>query len=275
MFGGRGSGIYAVGALTACLILALSLGGGGVAGGADRRLVYAAVAGVLALSGKRQVESATPPVPERDRRECEGGCPVDEATRQGSQAVGTRPGERRSRRDASEIATLGRTSGRRRPRCREDRRQGPGQDKFEEVKQIASRPEAREVAGHAREMTPETAGQAVSAAGARVRRTRCRCTSRVPRRWFVRRVSSGESGREEIMARALSRSTSPRPSVSDERAAPDSPTDLKARSWRGVLQAHGQGVQGGQPHRVGRRADLLRHPRDLPGASSRWSRSWG
>jgi MFS family permease len=56
--------IYAVGALTACLILALSLAVAGWLAALIVAVVYAAVAGVLALTGKRQVQAATPPVPE-------------------------------------------------------------------------------------------------------------------------------------------------------------------------------------------------------------------
>ena len=65
MFGGAGVlVIYAVGALTACLILALSLAVAGWLAALIVAVVYAAVAGVLALIGKRQIEAATPPVPE-------------------------------------------------------------------------------------------------------------------------------------------------------------------------------------------------------------------
>ena len=66
MFGGAGVvALYGVGALTAAAILGLAivldawlaalLGGVG----------YLAVAGVLALTGKKKVEQATPPVPEQ------------------------------------------------------------------------------------------------------------------------------------------------------------------------------------------------------------------
>ena len=65
MFGGAGVlVIYAVGALTACLILALSLAVAGWLAALIVAVVYADVAGVLALIGKRQIEAATPPVPE-------------------------------------------------------------------------------------------------------------------------------------------------------------------------------------------------------------------
>jgi MFS family permease len=67
MFGAAGVlGLYAVGALTACFIALLATA-------VDHlwlaalivAAVYAAVAGVLALTGKSQVEQATPPVPEQ------------------------------------------------------------------------------------------------------------------------------------------------------------------------------------------------------------------
>lgn len=66
MFGGAGAlGLYALGALTACLILALAtfldawLAALVVAAG------YGAIAGILALTGKRKVEEGTPPLPEQ------------------------------------------------------------------------------------------------------------------------------------------------------------------------------------------------------------------
>ena len=66
MFGGAGLlGLYGVGALTACLILALSLAVAGWLAALIVAVVYAAIAGVLALAGKRQVKAATPPVPEQ------------------------------------------------------------------------------------------------------------------------------------------------------------------------------------------------------------------
>jgi hypothetical protein len=65
MFGAAGVfALYAVGALTACLILALSLAVAGWLAALIVAVVYAAAAGVLALTGKRQVQAATPPVPE-------------------------------------------------------------------------------------------------------------------------------------------------------------------------------------------------------------------
>ncbi len=66
MFGGAGLvGLYALGALTAAVILALSTAVAGWLAAVIVAVVYAAVAGVLALRGKSQVQSATPPVPER------------------------------------------------------------------------------------------------------------------------------------------------------------------------------------------------------------------
>jgi uncharacterized membrane protein YqjE len=66
MFGGAGLvGLYALGALTAAVILALSTAVAGWLAALIVAVVYAAVAGVLALRGKAQVQSATPPVPER------------------------------------------------------------------------------------------------------------------------------------------------------------------------------------------------------------------
>jgi uncharacterized membrane protein YqjE len=66
MFGGAGLvALYAVGALTACAILALAIVVDAwlaalIVGGA-----YLALAGVLALTGRKKVEQATPPVPEQ------------------------------------------------------------------------------------------------------------------------------------------------------------------------------------------------------------------
>ncbi len=66
MFGGAGVvGLYAVGALTAGLILALATAVTGWLAALIVAVVYAAVAGVLALSGKSKVKQAVPPVPEQ------------------------------------------------------------------------------------------------------------------------------------------------------------------------------------------------------------------
>jgi len=66
MFGGAGVvGLYAVGALTACLILALATVMTGWLAALIVAVVYGAVAGLLALSGKSKVQQAVPPVPEQ------------------------------------------------------------------------------------------------------------------------------------------------------------------------------------------------------------------
>jgi tetrahydromethanopterin S-methyltransferase subunit C len=65
-FGGAGlMGLYAVGAITACLILALSTAVAGWLAALIVGVVYAAIAGVLALVGKKKTEAGAPPVPER------------------------------------------------------------------------------------------------------------------------------------------------------------------------------------------------------------------
>jgi uncharacterized membrane protein YqjE len=66
MFGGAGAlGAYAFGALTACAILALATAMEAWLAALVVAVVYAAVAGVLALRGKSKVKRATPPVPEQ------------------------------------------------------------------------------------------------------------------------------------------------------------------------------------------------------------------
>jgi uncharacterized membrane protein YqjE len=66
MFGGAGAlGFYALGALTACAILALATAVAGWLAALIVAVAYGAVAGVLALSGKNRVAAATPPVPEQ------------------------------------------------------------------------------------------------------------------------------------------------------------------------------------------------------------------
>jgi uncharacterized membrane protein YqjE len=66
MFGGAGViGLYAVGALTATIILALATFLPGWVAALIVTVVYGAIAGVLALRGKSQVDEATPPVPEQ------------------------------------------------------------------------------------------------------------------------------------------------------------------------------------------------------------------
>jgi sugar phosphate permease len=66
MFGGAGvAGLYGVGALTACLILALATAVTGWLAALIIAAVYACVAGVLALTGKSKVQQAGPPLPEQ------------------------------------------------------------------------------------------------------------------------------------------------------------------------------------------------------------------
>ena len=66
MFGGAGMfGLYALGALTACVILLLSTAMTGWVAALIVTAVYGAIAGVLALIGKNKVQAGTPPVPEQ------------------------------------------------------------------------------------------------------------------------------------------------------------------------------------------------------------------
>ena len=66
MFGGAGVvGLYAAGALTACLVLALATAVTGWLAALIVAVVYGAVAGGLALMGKAKVKQAVPPVPEQ------------------------------------------------------------------------------------------------------------------------------------------------------------------------------------------------------------------
>src|SRR5919204_4624139 len=66
MFGGAGLfGLYALGALTAAIILALATAVDGWLAGLIVAALYGAIAGVLALTGKNKVAEATPPVPEQ------------------------------------------------------------------------------------------------------------------------------------------------------------------------------------------------------------------
>jgi uncharacterized membrane protein YqjE len=68
MFGGAGLfGVAAFAALTACVIAALDLAMALWLAALIVAVVYAAVAGVLALTGKQKVKEATPPVPEEAR----------------------------------------------------------------------------------------------------------------------------------------------------------------------------------------------------------------
>jgi MFS family permease len=66
MFGSAGTlGLYAVGALTAAAILALATAMAGWLAALIVGVVYGAIAGVLALTGKSKVKEATPPIPEQ------------------------------------------------------------------------------------------------------------------------------------------------------------------------------------------------------------------
>ena len=66
MFGGAGLfAVLALGALTACAILALATAVAGWLAALIVAVVYGAIAGVLALTGKTKVQQATPPVPEQ------------------------------------------------------------------------------------------------------------------------------------------------------------------------------------------------------------------
>jgi MFS family permease len=65
-FGAAGGlAFFAFGALTATLILALATAMDGWLAALIVAVVYATVAGVLAMTGKKQVEAGSPPVPER------------------------------------------------------------------------------------------------------------------------------------------------------------------------------------------------------------------
>jgi len=66
MFGGAGLfGFYAFATLTACLVLALAEAMDGWLAALIVTVVYGAIAGVLALSGKKKVQEAAPAVPEQ------------------------------------------------------------------------------------------------------------------------------------------------------------------------------------------------------------------
>jgi uncharacterized membrane protein YqjE len=66
MFGGAGLfGVFAFGALTACIIAALATFLATWLAALIVAAVYGAIAGVLALQGKTKVQRATPPVPEQ------------------------------------------------------------------------------------------------------------------------------------------------------------------------------------------------------------------
>jgi Flp pilus assembly protein TadB len=66
MFGGAGVfGFYAFGALTACIIAAIAQALDVWLAALIVAVVYGLVAAILALRGKRNVQQASPPVPER------------------------------------------------------------------------------------------------------------------------------------------------------------------------------------------------------------------
>ena len=66
MFGGAGVfGVYAFGALTACIIAAIAQALDVWLAALIVAVVYGLVAAILALRGKRKVQQASPPVPER------------------------------------------------------------------------------------------------------------------------------------------------------------------------------------------------------------------
>jgi tetrahydromethanopterin S-methyltransferase subunit C len=65
MFGGAAAlGLYAVGALTAAIIAALSLAITTWLAALIVAVVYGAIAGIVALMGKKRVQQAMPPVPQ-------------------------------------------------------------------------------------------------------------------------------------------------------------------------------------------------------------------
>ena len=66
MFGGAGLvGVLALGALTTCLIAALATGMDVWLAALIVAVVYAAIAGALALAGRQKTREATPPAPEQ------------------------------------------------------------------------------------------------------------------------------------------------------------------------------------------------------------------
>src|SRR5205823_8179523 len=66
MFGGASLfGLYALGALTACAILALATGMDGWLAALIVAAVYGAIAGVLALMGAKNVKRGVPPTPDQ------------------------------------------------------------------------------------------------------------------------------------------------------------------------------------------------------------------
>ena len=66
MFGAAGVvGLYAVGALTATIIIALATFLPGWVAALIVTVIYAAIAGILALRGRSEVKEATPPMPQQ------------------------------------------------------------------------------------------------------------------------------------------------------------------------------------------------------------------
>jgi nitrate/nitrite transporter NarK len=66
IFGGAGLiGVMALGTLTACVVAALSEAMDVWLAALIVTVVYAAIAGVLALQGRERIQQATPPVPEQ------------------------------------------------------------------------------------------------------------------------------------------------------------------------------------------------------------------
>jgi MFS family permease len=66
MFGGAGAlGIYALGALTAAIIAGIAEALPVWAAALIVAALYGAIAGILALRGKKKVQQATPPLPEQ------------------------------------------------------------------------------------------------------------------------------------------------------------------------------------------------------------------
>ena len=66
MFGGAGVfGLYAVGALTATIILALATFLPGWVAALIVTVIYGAIAGVLALRGRDKIQEAAPPTPQQ------------------------------------------------------------------------------------------------------------------------------------------------------------------------------------------------------------------
>ena len=98
MFGGAGMfGLYALGALTACVILALATAMTGWLAALIVTAIYGAIAGVLALTGKEQGQAGCSARTRADRREREGGRGMDEAASEGRPAVSAAAGEGRQK----------------------------------------------------------------------------------------------------------------------------------------------------------------------------------